>query len=167
IFNLKNRAYRCASTQQGYSPFSTWTRGQAWILCGYAEQLEFLQSQSEAVLMPYGGMQELLQAFEDVASAVASFWLAHTPADGIPYWDTGALNLHRLGDWAARPSEPYNDYEPVDSSAAAIAAQGFLRYGNYLNATGRNREGEQYRQAAFTMAKHLFAEPYLSTNPAH
>ena len=30
--------------QQGYSPFSTWTRGLAWILCGYAEELEFFES---------------------------------------------------------------------------------------------------------------------------
>jgi hypothetical protein len=167
VFDLNNRAYRCPSTQQGYSPFSTWTRGQAWILCGYAEQLEFLQTQTESVLAGYGGKTELLQAFEEVASAVASFWLEHTPTDGIPYWDTGAPNLHKLGDWASRPSEPFNDYEPIDSSAAAIAAQGFLRYGNYLQATGRKSEGDLHRQAAFTITKHLFAEPYLSTSPAH
>ncbi len=27
IFNLNNGSYRCPSTQQGYTPFSTWTRG--------------------------------------------------------------------------------------------------------------------------------------------
>jgi hypothetical protein len=167
IFDLNNRAYRCSSTQQGFSPFTTWTRGQAWILCGYAEELEFLQTQSESVLAPCGGKRELLQAFEEVMDAVTSFWLEYTPTDGIPYWDTGAPNLHKLGDWASRPSEPYNDHEPIDSSAAAIAVQGLLRYGNYLNAAGRKSEGEKYRQAAFTMAKHLFAEPYLSTNPEH
>ena len=167
IFNLSNRAYRCPSTQQGYSPFTTWTRGQAWILCGYAEQLEFLQAQPESSLASYGGKRELLQAFEAVASAVASFWLEYAPVDGIPYWDTGAPNLHRLGDWASRPSDPFNDYEPVDSSAAAIAAQGLLRYGNYLNATLRQSEGAPLRQAAFTIARHLFAEPYLSTASTH
>jgi unsaturated chondroitin disaccharide hydrolase len=167
IFNLNNGAYRCPSTQQGYSPFTTWTRGQAWILCGYAEQLEFLQAQSDEALAPYGGKRELLRAFEEVVSAVASFWLEHTPTDGIPYWDTGAPNLHRLGDWAARPSDPFNDYEPVDSSAAAIAAQGLLRYGNYLNASARQTEGMQHRQAAFTIARHLFDAPYLSTGPGH
>ena len=167
IFDLNNRAYRCASTQQGYSPFSTWTRGQAWILCGYAEQLEFLQAQTESALAAYGGKGELLKAFEEVAAAVAHFWIEQTPTDGIPYWDTGAPNLHKLGDWASRPSEPFNDYEPIDSSAAAIAAQGFLRYGNYLVATGRKSDGDRYRHAAFTIAKHLFAEPYLSTSPAH
>lgn len=167
IFNLNNRAYRCPSTQQGYSPFTTWTRGQAWILCGYAEQLEFLQSQPESALATYGGKRELLEAFETVASAVASFWLEYTPVDGIPYWDTGAPNLHKLGDWASRPSDPFNDYEPVDSSAAAVAAQGLLRYGNYLSATGRQSEGAPLRHAAFTIARHLFAEPYLSTDSIH
>jgi len=42
IFNVTDGRYRCPSTQQGYSPFSTWTRGLAWILLGYAEELEFL-----------------------------------------------------------------------------------------------------------------------------
>jgi len=30
--------YRCPNSQQGYSPFSTWTRGLAWALTGFAEQ---------------------------------------------------------------------------------------------------------------------------------
>jgi len=28
IFNLNDGSYRCPSSQQGFSPFSTWTRGQ-------------------------------------------------------------------------------------------------------------------------------------------
>ena len=47
IFNTKNGAYRCPSSQQGYSPFTTWTRGLAWIMCGYAEQLEYLETLSD------------------------------------------------------------------------------------------------------------------------
>jgi hypothetical protein len=47
IFNPNNGTYRCPSTQQGYSPFTTWTRGLAWIMCGFAEELEFLQTLSE------------------------------------------------------------------------------------------------------------------------
>jgi hypothetical protein len=37
IFNLNNGVFRCPSTQQGYSPFTTWTRGLAWVMCGYPE----------------------------------------------------------------------------------------------------------------------------------
>jgi len=42
IFNVNDGNFRCPSSQQGYSPFSTWTRGLAWAMCGFAEQLEFL-----------------------------------------------------------------------------------------------------------------------------
>jgi len=48
IFNVNDGHFRCPSTQQGYSPFTTWTRGLAWILTGYAEQLEFLATCSNA-----------------------------------------------------------------------------------------------------------------------
>jgi len=40
IFNVTNGVYRCPSTQQGCSPFTTWTRGLSWILCDFAEELE-------------------------------------------------------------------------------------------------------------------------------
>src|SRR5688572_7106029 len=43
IFNMNDGNFRCPGTQQGYSPFSTWTRGLAWAMCGFAEQLEFFQ----------------------------------------------------------------------------------------------------------------------------
>jgi len=46
IFNLNDGSYRCPNSQQGYSPFSTWTRGLAWAILGFAEQLEFLQTRS-------------------------------------------------------------------------------------------------------------------------
>ena len=42
IFNVNDGRFRCPNSQQGYSPFSTWTRGLAWAMCGFAEQLEFL-----------------------------------------------------------------------------------------------------------------------------
>ena len=42
IFNVKDGNFRCPDTQQGYSGFSTWTRGLAWAMCGFAEQLEWL-----------------------------------------------------------------------------------------------------------------------------
>src|SRR3954454_8763191 len=47
IFNGTNGEYRCPSTQQGYSPFSTWTRGLAWAMLGYAELLEWLSTRND------------------------------------------------------------------------------------------------------------------------
>ena len=70
-----------------------------------------------------------------------------------------------MPDWRERPSLPDNPHEPVDSSAAAIAAQALLRLGNYL---GREcGEGHQWWQAGLTVARTLLGEPYLSTDPAH
>ena len=145
IFNVNDGNYRCPNSQQGYSPFSTWTRGLAWAICGFAEQIEFL----EAIKAP----KPTLAILRKAASATADFYLENCCADGIPMWDTGAPNLWRLGDYVSKTSDPYNAWEPVDSSAAAIAAQGLLRLGQ--------------RHAAFTIAQTLLSEPYISTNPKH
>ncbi len=166
VFNMNDGNYRCPNSQQGYSPFTTWTRGQSWILCGYPEELEFLATLSDAELEPFGGRAAVEAEFLKPALATADFYIDQTPTDGIPYWDTGAPLLHKLGNYLDRPAEPFNDYEPVDSTAAAISAQGLLRLGHYLTAKGDPR-GERYWQAGLTTAETLFSEPYLSTDPNH
>jgi hypothetical protein len=167
IFNVANGVYRCPGTQQGYSPFTTWTRGLAWALCGFAEQLEFLDTLSDAELDPHGGRSAVVETFSKAALATADFYLVNTWADGIPLWDTGAPGRGSLGDYTRRVSDPENPWEPVDSSAAAIAAQGLIRLGNWLRARGETRAGVRYRQAGLTVARTLFNEPYLSTEPRH
>lgn len=167
VFNIRDGSYRCASSQQGYSPFTTWTRGHAWILCGYAEQLEFLETLNDDELKPYGGKDALLGSFSEVAETTANYYLEQACSDGLIYWDTGAPGLACMGDYRNRPSEPDNDFEPVDSSAACIAAQGLLRLGQYLQNHQEGAAGTRFRQAALTIARHLFAAPYLSESPAH
>lgn len=167
IFNTNDGSYRCPSTQQGYSPFSTWTRGLAWILTGYAEELEYLDTLSEDELTPYGGKKAIMASFLRTAKATADFLIEYSPTDGIPYWDTGAPGLMHLGDYLNRASEPYNEHEPIDSSAAAIAAQGYLRLGRFLQHHQEEQAGKHYEQVGLTMAKHLFSQPYLSEDPQH
>src|SRR5207237_4083513 len=52
IFNINDGSYRCPNSQQGYSGFSTWTRGLAWAILGFAEQLEFLEALRVPRLVP-------------------------------------------------------------------------------------------------------------------
>lgn len=168
IFNLNDGAFRCPNSQQGYSPFTTWTRGHAWVLLGFAEQLEWLATRPDDELAPFGGRSEVEGWMLEAARATADFYIEQTPADGIPYWDTGAPNLYRLGDdYLERPADPFNDHEPVDSSAAAIAAQGLLRLGRWLSERRRRKDGARYWQAGLTVAARLFEEPYLSADPKH
>jgi hypothetical protein len=167
IFNVTDGAYRCPSSQQGYSPFTTWTRGLAWIVCGYAEELELVSALPEDAFQGLADRTRTIERYLEAATATADFFIANTPTDGVPYWDTGAPGLSRLGDYLSRASDPFNDHEPVDSSAAAITAQGLYRLGRVLDARGRTAEGTTYRQAALTVARTLFAEPYLSTDAAH
>jgi unsaturated chondroitin disaccharide hydrolase len=167
IFNVNDNAYRCPNSQQGYSPFSTWTRGLAWILCGYPEEIEFLETLPESDLAPFGGKEHVIAKFVSVAQAVADFYIQYTPIDGVPYWDTGAPGLAFMGEYLERTANPFNSHEPVDSSAAAIAAQGLLRLGSYLKRVGHTEQGARYYQAGLTVARTLLEEPYLSTNPRH
>lgn len=179
IFNLNDGSYRCPSSQQGYSPFSTWTRGLAWALLGFAELLEYLDVVSDAhiaeALAPGDdpaiasslNAADVRSLFLRAARATARFYVQNTCADGIPMWDTGAPNLEKLGDYLNQPSNPFNEWEPVDSSAAAIAAQGLIRLGNYLIGSGDRKQGKEFKQAGLTAARTLFREPYLSIDPRH
>jgi hypothetical protein len=158
---------------------------------GFPEQLEFLDQVGDAELESIGGRAAVTSVLLRAALATADFYLENTALDGIPYWDTGASELHRLGDWRAVPADPFNAYEPVDSSAAAIAAQGLLRLGRWLD-VHRAQEvagppattggltstvqgddapvgvsGQRYWQAGLTVAARLLTPDYLSEDPSH
>jgi hypothetical protein len=165
IFNPTDGRYRCPNSQQGYSPFTTWTRGLAWAILGFAEELEFLATVPAEALTGFGGLDRWRALLLRAAAATCDWYVANTALDGLPYWDGGAPGLVHLGAWRERPAEPFNDHEPVDSSAAAIAAQGLLRLGRYLGtSTG---QGASYWQAGLTVMRTLLAEPYLSVDPRH
>ncbi|MDH3709208.1 MAG: glycosyl hydrolase [Cyclobacteriaceae bacterium] len=167
LFNVNDGNFRSPATQQGYSGYSTWTRGLSWAMLGFAEQLEFLQSTTDSSeLEELGGKDFLEETFLKAAKATCDFYLDNSALNGIPYWDTGAPGLSNLTDWRLKNADPFNDWEPVDSSAAVIAAQGLLRLGHYLK-VNQSEDAAKYWSAGLTIANHLFDEPYLSTNPHH
>ena len=167
VFNIKDGNFRCPNSQQGYTGFSTWTRGLAWAMCGFPEELEFLEILEDTELEAFGGRTSIEKYMLKAAQATCDFYIEHTPIDGIPYWDTGAPNLHKLGDYLSEKANPYNDFEPVDASAAAIGSQGLLRLGRYLMRKGDTETGRKYWQAGLTVLNSLLEEPYLSTNENH
>ncbi|KAG6845695.1 hypothetical protein H0H87_004956 [Tephrocybe sp. NHM501043] len=83
-------------TAQGYSDDSTWSRGQAWAIYGFANV--FKRTGDEKYL--------------DIARCLAGYFLSRIPDDGIIPWDFDAPLL---------PAP-----RPADSSAATIAAAGLL-----------------------------------------
>ncbi|MCA9056624.1 MAG: glycoside hydrolase family 88 protein, partial [Planctomycetaceae bacterium] len=167
LFNTNDGQYRCPSTQQGYSPFSTWTRGLAWIMLGYPEQLEYLETVGDDELELSGGRANITEVFVRAARAACDFYIDSTPSDGIPYWDTGAPGLAALPEYRRQPADPCNDHEPVDSSAAAIGCQGLLRLGRWLMSHDDPDAGHRYLQAGLTVLNRLLQPPYLNANPHH
>ena len=165
VFNRNDGAFRTRATQQGYSGFSTWTRGLAWAMLGYAEELEFLKTISDADFKKSTTLDKkaVIKAYEQAARDTCDHYINDcATADGIVYWDDGAPGLAQMGDWRGRDAEPFNDFEPVDSSASAIAAQGLIRLGNYLG-----KSGKQYLNAGLTVAERLMSDDYLATDKKH
>jgi hypothetical protein len=109
IFDVIDGSYRCPNSQQGYSPFTTWTRGLAWVMLVFAEQLEWLGVLADREFEPFGGRKTVEAVFRRAARASCDFYINNTPADGIPYWDTGAPGLVNLGNYLERPAEIEND----------------------------------------------------------
>lgn len=71
--------------------------------------------------------------FLETAERCAGYYLENTPDGGVPFWDYGAPNI---------PDEP------LDSSAAAIAAGALWKL---KDIAGTRRDAEIYRQAALTI----------------
>lgn len=162
IFNVNDGNYRCPNSQQGFSGFTTWTRGLSWAMLGFTEFLEFLENEKP----PIPDLENVKETFLKAAKAVCDFYIENTAADGIPYWDTGAPNLYKLGDYSKVAADPFNDFEPVDSSAAAIGAQGLIRLSSLLRHTSPI-DSKKYEQAGLTTLNTLLSDTYLSKDKDH
>jgi unsaturated chondroitin disaccharide hydrolase len=101
-FDPQSGAPRFGRTHQGYADESTWSRGQAWALYGFSLTYRYTCA----------------DRFLEAAQRIAAVFLAHTPADGVVYWDFSFTD---------------GSGEPKDSSASAIAACGLLELGSDQN----------------------------------
>ena len=173
LFNVNDGSYRCAKHTAGVLAVlhldpRAW-RGPCWAArrCWNTSRWWRRRPMDEAAVTGTGEpRRRRCERVGAAAAATAEFYLANSAADGIPYWDTGAPGLPALGDWHAAAADPFNDHEPVDSSAAAIAAQGLLRLA-MLPAAVRPPHADRFLSAGLTIARTLFAEPYLATDRAH
>lgn len=96
LFDPRTGALLGTTTWQGYSDSSVWARGQAWAMYGFGTAYRET------------GRPDMLAG----ARRAADWFLAHVPADGVPYWDF---------------RDPAIPNAPRDASAAAIAASALLQ----------------------------------------
>ncbi|HVX38499.1 MAG TPA: hypothetical protein VHB25_02915, partial [Gemmatimonadaceae bacterium] len=110
---------------------SAWSRGQAWAIYGFTQAYD-------ATHRP-----ELLAA----ARKAADWYIAHAPADGVPYWDfrdPGVPNVER------------------DASAAAIAASGLIS----LSRDTKQPFSSQYSDFAAHILESLLTR-YIAPDPSN
>jgi unsaturated chondroitin disaccharide hydrolase len=132
MFDLATGEFLKQTTHQGYRGDSCWSRGLAWALYGFGTC--------------YGYTHD--PRFLQTAEACADFYIANTPADGVPPWDFDA---------------PGESRQLLDTSAAAIAASGLLQLGGLSNDLVK---GNFYRQTARYILQTLCSKHLASNDPA-
>ncbi len=128
-FDTETGEPKYGRTAQGAADKSCWARGQAWAIYGFVLSYAYTKDSS----------------FLETAQGLADYFIAHTPADGVAYWDL-AFND--------------NSGEEKDSSASAIAACGFLEMSRWLLDTAKKKH---YQNAAESTVKAL-ATHYTTHN---
>ncbi|GIP26817.1 glucuronyl hydrolase [Paenibacillus sp. J23TS9] len=70
-FHTENGNAHRGGTHQGYQDGSTWTRGQAWGIYGFALAYRYTKH----------------EAFLDTSKRLARYFIEHLPEDAVVYWD--------------------------------------------------------------------------------
>ena len=130
-------------THQGASAESTWSRGQAWAIAGFAAAY---RNTRDARLL-------------GAARRVARWWLRHVPADRVPYWDFDARPTGTRSRVMAALLPAAVRRSARDSSAAAIAASGLL---DLARLEPREGSARRFRRAAVATLRSLASPRYLA-----
>ncbi|KAM0236996.1 hypothetical protein ACHAP5_009192 [Fusarium lateritium] len=134
-------------TAQGYANDSTWARGQAWSVFGYAQAYNWTKNE-DFLEAACGSAEYFLYRLETSPECVElSFESGHT-TDGkrsrkgrfVPLWDFDAP----IED----PTQPLRD-----SSAGVIAANGMLLLSQALAALDRHTLSRRFLQAAIEIVR--------------
>lgn len=144
VANLDPRtgAIKQQFTAQGYADQSTWARGQAWAILGYAQTYKW--TNDPFFLEAACGLSEYFLHRLATAPACVEGTAGGARATGrnVPLWDFDA------------PIE--NETNPLrDSSAGAIAANGFLLLSQSLTGLGKHDLASRFRDAAIDIAEDL------------
>ncbi|KAI1754130.1 Six-hairpin glycosidase [Xylaria castorea] len=134
-------------TAQGYADESTWTRGQAWGIYGYAQT--YMSTQDDRFLLASCGLAEYFlyrlnltpSTLEIQHNNSYSGWDSHNPGrvPFVPPWDFDA---------------PQDISNPIlDSSAGVIAANGMLMLSEALAPRGRNDLASWFLKAAIAIVR--------------
>ena len=171
LFNVANGTYRGPSTSRATRRSRTWTRGLAWAMLGFAEQLEFLDDAGRRRAGARAAAAPTIDAL-DARGRARDLRPLHRDRRRRRRAVLGrrrARASRALGDWGDRPADPFNDHEPVDSSAAAIAAQGLLRLGARARGARRAGRRDRYEQAGLRVLDTLLDAPdrISSADPTH
>jgi unsaturated chondroitin disaccharide hydrolase len=127
LFDLETGQFLRQTTHQGWRDDSSWARGQTWALYGFGTAYRLSGD----------------PRFLDTAQRCADFYIARTPAHGVP-----------PNDW----EEPHPAL-PYESSAAAIAAGGLLQLADLTHEESR---AARYRDYAHTILATLCTPEFLA-----
>jgi unsaturated chondroitin disaccharide hydrolase len=118
------------STHQGFNADTCWSRGQAWALYGFANMYR------------YTSKEEYLETSQKLATY---FWENLDDRLYLPRWDFVFKN---------------NEDEPLDASAASIAASGMLLLSKLLEQKNKVEPSKLWKERAVkiieSLVKHCF-----------
>ncbi len=134
IFDLQTGEFLRQTTQQGWRGDSCWARGLAWAIYGFGTVYNFTRSL---------GVED--PRFLQTAELCAQYYREHAPRHGVPPNDFDE----------PKPAHPY------ESSAAAIAAGGFLNLAELVKDSDAAR-AQGYRDTASHILDTLLTPEFLA-----
>ena len=169
LFNPANGSYRGPSSQQGYSPFTTWTRGLAWAMLGFAEQLEFIATLDDAELAPLGSRGAIEGWMLEAARATSDYYIEIRGRRWRAVLGCrGARPQRRSATGEAGPADPFNDSSRWTAPPPPSPRRGCCGWRAGSTATWRGWPTLRAGRADGRSTRCSIASgPYLSSDPAH